>query len=219
MVSQCVFYLQNPKVILGTPTNNLAEHVYEKQLVSKFFQEKIPDTHKLWFKEVAEDSLYNWDGLDDEKAEKLFGKNFYYVYNTKEWKGDKYLSCEKEFKAGRPCQKAVVPFKATNKGKDTLGQALAGVVGSNYRRDHLSLLEASLNSAKARIFARKVPHSGEKLRSYEKPQCIKNPTLLGTVPIPDEIIFKDRVQSLKQVRPMRYTPSMFTIHNPFCHAN
>lgn len=186
----------------------VAEHVYEKQILSKFFQEALQTKENAqWFAKVAGNSLKGY-----EPVSKPWSKTVYYVFDTCMWNGadKKYLSVKHLSQdPGTPASK-LQPYTPTHWGVengDSLAQALASVLGSDYRLDHMALLEDDLNQLKGRMFGGVGLHGMKKLEYYKDQRCIKNPVLFakqisdkeGNLGPDDESVYKDRVNTLRQV--------------------
>jgi hypothetical protein len=182
-------------------------------MVSMFLEHVMKNkAQALWFKAVAENSLAKWGtaattGRANRAAgrtnqDTVWGQGTFYsldarYFHDKEWKSVKDLD-NKVPKADLEAAKVIVDWGTYG----SLAKALGAVVGSYYRRDHLTVLEQGLNAVKMGIFkANANIHGPQKLANLAFRECVKNPALLDESNDPDPTtVLKDRVNLMfKQV--------------------
>lgn len=177
----------------------LAEHVYEKQIISEFFKSVFTTAEGAkWFKAVAENDLHQYRAIAP-----------LYTLDAKLWSTTPAPAGWKSYNKVLGKTLADVVKDTEPKSHGSLATALGAVVGSEFRRDHLTALEAELNISKGRIFSMKEVHSENRLENLEKKECVKNPARLNKNADPDaDTVFNDRMNMIKQVSRTLHLPPL-----------
>jgi hypothetical protein len=149
---------------------------------------------------LASDSLYGWDLSAAQDND--FQKRAFYRFDVMQWRPSSGLGIG-EYESGTYLfteKPQDLTLKTPEWEKDdNLGKALGAIVGSDYRRDHLTLLEAGLNVAKGRIFSKKSAVGKDRLKSLQLKNCVKNQDLAFKRAPKKNDVFQDRINLIKQV--------------------